>query len=137
VEQTDSYWPGLFHCYSSPCIPATNNDTEQFILLVKNLERRLANNPQPAVRFVRHAPVSALFIGRDEFPGADFIARCAVDGLPAAKALLALRRKKTGAMRRARKDFVGETDRLLERWKEASTGPPDVTIIAPSRSQAA
>ena len=29
LKVTDSYWPGLFHCYSVSGLPRTNNDLEQ------------------------------------------------------------------------------------------------------------
>src|SRR5262245_52645287 len=30
LKVSRSYWPGLFHCYSVPDLPRTNNDLEQF-----------------------------------------------------------------------------------------------------------
>ena len=30
LKVSHSYWPGLFHCYSLPDLPRTNNDLEQF-----------------------------------------------------------------------------------------------------------
>src|SRR5262249_14095711 len=35
-----SYWPGLFHCYSIPQLPRTNNDLEQFFGAYRYHERR-------------------------------------------------------------------------------------------------
>jgi hypothetical protein len=35
-----SYWPGLFHCYSVPDLPRTNNDLEQFCGAPRDHERR-------------------------------------------------------------------------------------------------
>jgi hypothetical protein len=35
-----SYWPGLFHCYSVPDLPRTNNDLEQFFGAHRYHERR-------------------------------------------------------------------------------------------------
>ena len=29
LKVTDSYWPGLFHCYDLPDLPRTHNDLEQ------------------------------------------------------------------------------------------------------------
>lgn len=37
---TQSYWPGLFHCYSVPDLPRTNNDLEQFFGAHRYHERR-------------------------------------------------------------------------------------------------
>jgi hypothetical protein len=35
-----SYWPGLFHCYSVPDLPRTNNDLEQYFGAHRYHERR-------------------------------------------------------------------------------------------------
>jgi hypothetical protein len=35
-----SYWPGLFHCYSVPELPRTNNELEQFFGAHRSHERR-------------------------------------------------------------------------------------------------
>jgi hypothetical protein len=37
---THSYWPGLFHCYSIPDLPRTNNDLEQFFGAYRYHDRR-------------------------------------------------------------------------------------------------
>lgn len=37
---TQSYWPGLFHCYRIPDLPRTNNDLEQFFGAHRYHERR-------------------------------------------------------------------------------------------------
>ena len=40
LQVTDSYWPGLFHCYAVPDLPRTNNDLEQFFGAARYHERR-------------------------------------------------------------------------------------------------
>ena len=40
VRVTRSYWPGLFHCYTVPDLPRTNNDLEQFFGSHRYHERR-------------------------------------------------------------------------------------------------
>jgi hypothetical protein len=40
LKVTQSYWPGLFHCYDVPGLPRTNNDLEQFFGTVRYQERR-------------------------------------------------------------------------------------------------
>jgi hypothetical protein len=40
VKVSRSYWPGLFHCYSVPELPRTNNDLEQFFGAHRYHERR-------------------------------------------------------------------------------------------------
>jgi hypothetical protein len=37
---TDSYWPGLFHCYDVPDLPRTNNDLEHCFGAARYRERR-------------------------------------------------------------------------------------------------
>lgn len=39
---TDSYWPGLFACYTVPGLPRTNNDLEQFFGAARYHERRIS-----------------------------------------------------------------------------------------------
>jgi len=40
LKVSRSYWPGLFHCYSVPDLPRTNNDLEQFFGAHRYHERR-------------------------------------------------------------------------------------------------
>lgn len=40
LKVTDSYWPGLFHCYEVPDLPRTNNDLEGFFGTGRYNERR-------------------------------------------------------------------------------------------------
>ena len=40
LQVSRSYWPGLFHCYSVPALPRTNNDLEQFFGAYRYHERR-------------------------------------------------------------------------------------------------
>ena len=40
LKVSRSYWPGLFHCYSIPDLPRTNNDLEQFFGAYRYHERR-------------------------------------------------------------------------------------------------
>jgi len=124
LKQTKSHWPGLFHCYADPRIPHTNNDGEQLILVVKNLIRRMANNPNPAVRVMRSGAVTAMFVGRTTLPGEEFIASCGPDVRAKAAEVINAQRKKIGVMQRSRRDFNGEIQRLLERARHASRGPP-------------
>lgn len=124
LKQTESHWEGLFHCYSNPRIPNTNNEGERLILLVKNTIRRLANNPNPAVRVMRSGAVTALFVGRNVLPGVEFVAATTPEMRAKAQALLAAQRAKIGVMQRSRRDFDGELKRLVERARKASCGPP-------------
>ncbi len=40
LKVTESYWPGLFHCYDVPDLPRTNNDLEQLFGSTRFHERR-------------------------------------------------------------------------------------------------
>jgi hypothetical protein len=40
LKVTASYWPGLFHCYGVPGLPATNNDLEHYFGSARYHERR-------------------------------------------------------------------------------------------------
>jgi hypothetical protein len=40
LKVSRSYWPGLFHCYSVPDLPRTNNELEQFFGAYRYHERR-------------------------------------------------------------------------------------------------
>jgi hypothetical protein len=40
LKVTASYWPGLFHCYAVPDLPATNNDLEHYFGAARYHERR-------------------------------------------------------------------------------------------------
>lgn len=41
LKVTDSYKPGLFHCYAMPDLPRTNNDLEHYFGTARYLERRI------------------------------------------------------------------------------------------------
>ncbi len=55
---TQHYWPGLFHCYEVPGLPATNNDLEQLFGSLRHHERRVSGNkkvrPSVVVRGAVH-----------------------------------------------------------------------------------
>jgi hypothetical protein len=40
LKVTESYWPGLFHCFDVPDLPRTNNDLEQLFGSTRHHERR-------------------------------------------------------------------------------------------------
>ncbi len=40
LKVTDSYWSGLFHCYSVSSLPRTNNDLEHIFGIVRHHQRR-------------------------------------------------------------------------------------------------
>ena len=119
-NKTDNYWPGLFHCYSDPRIPGTNNGMEIFIKEIKQLERHLSQNPNPATRVIRHAATNAIATTRPELPGKEFLARCSPQLIAQAEASLKAKRKTLGAARYARRNIDAFAENALERWRRAS-----------------
>ncbi len=122
-DQTDTYWPGLFHCYADPRIPATSNDVERLIKDMKQLERLLSRNPRPAARFILHAPTNAIVTSHPELPGAEFLARLGPDVLRTAEARLQSVRVKRSIGWRTIRNFKKAKATVLERWKDACSDP--------------
>ena len=54
---TESYWPGLFHCYEAPDLPRTNNDLEHYFGTARYHERRATGRKQASSTFVIRAAV--------------------------------------------------------------------------------
>lgn len=133
-EQTDSYWPGLFHCYGNPHIPATNNGTEQLIKETKQLERLLSRSPKPAVRFIRHAATNAKVRGWPRLPGKEFLASRSIEQLRDAERQLRERRRQQGVQSRARRDIDGFAQEVLKRWKQSNDPPAPEHPPMPSHS---
>jgi hypothetical protein len=52
-----SYWPGLFHCYSVPDLPRTNNDLEQCFGAHRSHERRATGRKGASPAFVLRGAV--------------------------------------------------------------------------------
>ena len=123
-DQTDSYWLGLFHCYGDFRIPATNNEMERFIKEMKQLERTLSRNPNPEIRFIRHAAINALLASRPSLPGEDFLANVNAQEVKAAVRRLASRRKEQGLAHLLRRNPERFCELALERWKQSSRQPP-------------
>ncbi len=46
LKKTESYWPGLFHCYDVPDLPRTNNELEHCFGSVRYGERRACFLPR-------------------------------------------------------------------------------------------
>jgi hypothetical protein len=133
---TDDQWDGLFHCFSNPRIPGTNNGTEQFIGQLKSLERVLAKNPNPGARFIRNAPINAAFVNRRQFPGKTFIAGRTPDEMAAIRQARKKAAHKVGVARLARKDIHKLLDRLKKQWTAVPKSPPDNRNTSPCRLSA-
>src|SRR5258708_12908199 len=56
LKVTESYWPGLFHCYDVADLPRTDNDLEHCFGSVRYAERRPPGPPHAIPRFVAHPP---------------------------------------------------------------------------------
>lgn len=124
IKLTNSYWPGLFHCYIDTRIPQTNNEMERFIKELKTLERRLSRMPKPALRFTRNAPVNATFANRRVLPGAEELARHSREDLERAKEAMRSNTKKLGVYRLARRNIDKALSRVLQLWSRGGQGPP-------------
>jgi hypothetical protein len=129
-DQTDSYWPGLFYCYGDYRIPATNNEMELWIKEMKQLERRLSGNPNPAARFIRHAAINALLASRPRLPDETFLASRSEQEVKAAVRRLNARRRKLGLSHLVRRDPTRFAELVLERWKQSSQESPNITSPA-------
>lgn len=57
LKGSRSYWPGLFHCYSIPELPRTNNDLEQFFGAHRYHERRATGRKGASPGFVLRGSV--------------------------------------------------------------------------------
>lgn len=114
---TDEQWAGLFHCYSNPRIPPTNNGTEQLILVLKNQERMQAKSPNPGARFIRNAPIRALFINRQRASDEAFIGSRSREQMDQARCRLRTVSRTTGVARLARRDLPRLLDRIKQRWR--------------------
>lgn len=123
-KTTDSYWPGLFHTYSNPYIPGTNNATEQTIKEAKSNARILSGNPNPAHRFLRHGAINAVFIGMIELPGVEFLRSLTHEDIAKAKATIRSTNGRWVIIHRARHGRAEHLNRLEERWKQAEHPPP-------------
>src|SRR5207253_4929214 len=60
LKVTESYWPGLFHCYDVPDLPRTNNDLEHCFGSVRYGERRVSGRKGAIAGLVVRGPVRVL-----------------------------------------------------------------------------
>lgn len=133
---TDDQWEGLFHCYSNPKIPNTNNGTEQLIAELKNQQRQLARNPSPGARFIRNAPTAALFVNQKNLPGAEFIGSSTPEQMAEVRDRLRHSSRQAGVARLARRDLPLLTSRIKARWRNTSIAPPTNPTMAESPKSA-
>jgi hypothetical protein len=60
LKVTQSYWPGLFHCYDVQGLPRTNNDIEHFFGTVRHRERRCSGRKRASATLVVRGAVRVL-----------------------------------------------------------------------------
>ena len=60
LKVTESYWPGLFHCYDVADLPRTNNELEQCFGSVRYGERRASGRRGAIAGLVVRGPVRVL-----------------------------------------------------------------------------
>ena len=60
VKVTESYWPGLFHCYDVVDLPRTNNELEHCFGSVRYSERRASGRRGAIAALVVRGPVRVL-----------------------------------------------------------------------------
>lgn len=60
LKVTQSYWPGLFHCYDIADLPRTNNELEQCFGSVRYGERRASGRRGAMTALVVRGPVRVL-----------------------------------------------------------------------------
>ena len=68
LKVTQSYWPGLFHCYDVPGLPRTNNDLEQFFGAVRYQERRACGRKVASPTLVLRGAVRVVAASRRRVP---------------------------------------------------------------------
>src|SRR5437763_10201408 len=74
LKVTASYWPGLFHCYTVPDLPRTNNALEQYFGSARYHERRATGRKSAAAGLVVRGAVrvvAAVATGLHPFSGAE------------------------------------------------------------------
>jgi hypothetical protein len=111
---TRSYWPGLFHCYSIPDLPRTNNDLEQFFGAHRYHERRATGRKvaSPAIVLSGSVRVVAAAATRLRTFSAAELAPENIKAWQGLRYDLATRRQQRTRRRRFRRDPVAYLARL-------------------------
>ncbi|MBI3840953.1 MAG: hypothetical protein HY297_03235 [Thaumarchaeota archaeon] len=124
---TQSQFYNLFHCYTNPRIPATNNGTERLLAVLKALERQLAKNPNPGARFIRNAPTEGLLLNLKTLPGEAFIGTRTPEDMARVRVFLREASRQAGVAKLARRDLPDLMNRIRKRWRGqtlAAESPP-------------
>jgi hypothetical protein len=78
LKVTESYWPGLFHCYDVADLPRTNNDLEHVFGSTRYHERRATGRKQASPGLVVRGSVrlvAAIATQNYHFSGSDLAPR--------------------------------------------------------------
>ena len=114
---SQSYWPGLFHCYAIADLPRTNNDLEHLFGSFRYQERRASGRKVAAPSLVVRGParlIAAVATGQRTFSAAD-LAQCDVQGWRALRESLDKRQQSRVSQRRFRRDSAGYLESLEAR----------------------
>jgi hypothetical protein len=118
---TRSYWPGLFACYTTPDLPATNNDREHCFGTVRYHERRATGRRGASPTLVVRGQVRLVAAIASGGPPLDAAALRPAD-LPAWYALRRVLEERHQA-RRAQHRFRRDPQRYLRTLEEALLKP--------------
>lgn len=114
LKVTDSYRPGLFHCYDVADLPRTNNAMEQLFGSTRHHERRCTGRKVASPSLVLRGSVrvvAGLGTRARSYPG-DELAPCDVDNWRTLRAGLENRRQTRVLRRRFRRDPAAYLQRL-------------------------
>jgi hypothetical protein len=106
LQVSRSYWPGLFHCYSVPDLPRTNNELEQFFGAYRYHERRATGRKAASPAVVLRGAVRLVACAATRlrpFTGAD-LAPDTVGAWQELRQALETRRQQRTQRRRFRRD---------------------------------
>jgi hypothetical protein len=106
LKVTESYWPGLFHCYDMPNLPRTNNGLEQLFGSTRHHERRCTGRKAASPSLVLRGSVrivAGLGTRGQSFQGRDLAPR-KIEAWRALRASLEARRATRALRYRFRRD---------------------------------
>lgn len=125
AKVTQSYMPGLFHCYSVPDLPRTNNDLEQFFGAARYHERRATGRRGASPALVVRGAVrllAAVVTPQHPFAGAD-LRPSDLDAWRRVRQQMTIRQESRRAQSRFRKDPATYLAALEARLLQPSLPP--------------
>lgn len=117
VKVTESYWPGLFHCYDVPDLPRTNNGLEQLFGSTRHHERRCTGRKVASPSLVLRGSVRIMAgLGtRQQVYNAQDLSEIDLEAWREVRAELEQRRQSRTLRRRFRRDPTAYLHQLEER----------------------